>query len=158
MNVTRKMYVGNCLSHEATFPSYAFHQVIKRLEIWLCWKEYWLYLHEALSLSVLDLFPCPIFPDVCTSHRAHWENLLLARGTDRADSYVPMLGFWRGAGATPGSPNARQTSPHSPLSPTLWASSTSSFLQERLWAAWLDVRTPTAGEQRPVLWVCAFFF
>ena len=29
LNVTKKMCMGNCFSHEATFPSYAFNQVIE---------------------------------------------------------------------------------------------------------------------------------
>lgn len=115
LNVTKKMHMGNCFSHESTFPSYAFNQVIKRLEIWLCWKAYWLYLHKTRYSSLLDLFPCQIIPDVCTNHRVHRENLLFAWVMDHVDLYIPVPGFWRGASATAGSPHERQTSPGKPV-------------------------------------------
>lgn len=165
--------MGNCFSHEATFPSYAFNQVIKRLEIWLCWKEYWLYLHKPPSSSLRDLFPRQTIPAVCTDRRARREDLPFARGTDHgAESYVPtFLGFWRGAGAgaTSGSPSAGQTSPGK-AAQSLWdnrelAPHRASRRQrpklaraQRWWAAWLGAsRTPTAGEQQRVLWVCVVF-
>lgn len=115
LNVTKKMCMGNCFSHEATFPSYAFNQVIKRLEIQQCWKEYWLYLHKPpfhhcwISVRTrLALLSALITECIGSSP-------LCPKDTDHMDLYNLMLGCQeRGASATLHFPNARQMSPGEP--------------------------------------------
>lgn len=98
--------MGNCYSHKVTFQLYAFNQVIKRLEIQLCWKKYWLYLHKPPSSAFLDLLSL----STLITERAG-KSLPVAHGME---SSVPMWGLWRGASATLSSPKARQTSPGKP--------------------------------------------
>lgn len=154
LNITKKRHTGNCYSHKATFQLYAFNQVIKRLEIQLCRKKYWLYLHKTpLQHSWICCYPCCQHSSECPG-----KPLPVAQGME---SRVPTRGFRWDVSATLGSPKARQASPGRPAQPP--SNRFGSFLHVRrvagvtLGAAGLGTsRTPTAGEQRPVLWVCVF--
>lgn len=123
--------MGNWYSYKVTFQLYAFNQVIKGLEIQLCWKKYWLYLHKPPSSALLALLLSLLSALIteCTG-----RNPPVAQGMEW---YVPVRGF-EGCPWHTGLPKSKVEEPWKPAqfpSKGLWAAFPSGLLPDTSAAA-----------------------